>query len=70
MKTDMRTRAGREEEIRERVEEWGGFNMDWITENKKRAAAAAGMMKRGKLIVTKVNYPWYKARLAKPKKKP
>jgi hypothetical protein len=70
MKTDMRTRAGREEEIRERVKKYSGFTSRWIAGNAKRAAAADAMLKRGEMQVRKGPFPWNDARMTKPKTKP
>ena len=67
MKCDLRTRAGREDEIRERVRKYGGFSVFWITEHPSRATAAEHMKKRGELKAKTSRYPWTTARLTKQK---
>jgi hypothetical protein len=65
MKTDMRTKSGREQEIREQVKKYGGFSVFWVTETVTRAQAAKRMMKRGELKVTNMKFPFHKAKLIK-----
>ena len=69
MKTDMRTRQGREEQIRERVKKYGGFFRSWIKEDKKRQTAAKRMIDSGEIKATVGSSPWIVVRLAKPKTK-
>jgi len=37
--TDLRTKAGREEEILQKIRDTGGLNVFWATENQVRAGA-------------------------------
>jgi len=58
---DKRTQEGQEEVILDHVRKHGGFSVFWITENQKRAHAAMRLEQSGRLITTKLGYPYYKA---------
>jgi len=55
---DLRTREGREKEIIDRINEYGGFSIFWVTDNQKRAHAADRLIERGVIIRQKDDYPW------------
>ncbi len=65
MKPDLRTRAGRRQEIIDQVREHGGFSVFWATENHLRAWVATEMIKSGELADDKPSrYPWHSLKFA------
>lgn len=47
--TDLRTKAGREEEIIQEIKEYGGLSIFWATENQTRAGAVDRLIEQGKI---------------------
>ena len=47
--TDLRTKAGREEEIIQEIKETGGLNVFWVTENLSRAYGVDRLIRAGKI---------------------
>lgn len=64
---DLRTRAGREAEVIERIRAWGGATVFWLTENQKRAHATERLEAAGRIVrdrsATNDKYPWCVFRL-------
>ncbi len=62
---DLRTKAGRREEVLNQVREDGGFSIFWVTENYLRAVVAQQMQESGEIETdnTKHPYPWIAARI-------
>lgn len=58
-KMDLRTQAGRRDEILAQVQENGGFSVFWVTENTLRAHVAGKMTEDGEITVTPLQFPWY-----------
>lgn len=58
---DKRTRAGRENEVIEQVNTYGGFSVFWITAYQARALAAERLVMSGAIVVTPRQYPWISA---------
>jgi hypothetical protein len=60
---DLRTKAGRREEILNQVREDGGFSIFWVTENYLRAVVATQMQESGEIVTDnkKRPYPWITA---------
>ena len=64
MKTDLLTRAGREDEIRHQVKRCGGISRTWAELYPARNAAMERLIASGELVVTGQRWaPWIWARL-------
>lgn len=48
--SDLRTKAGREDEILNEIRDSGGISIFWATENQKRACAVDRLVRSGKII--------------------
>ena len=60
-KKDLRTRAGREAEVLEKIRTDGGFSVFWGCENLGRANAIARLISAGKIDqVSGGPFPWCK----------
>lgn len=66
---DLRTRAGRREEILAQIERHGGFSIFWVAENRLRAAVAQDMQERGEIETDNEThgFPWIGAKIANRK---
>ena len=64
---DLRTRAGRREEVLEQIRDRGGFSVFWITENYLRACVAQEMKESGEIITDNKTrgFPWIGAKISK-----
>ena len=67
---DLRTREGREDEVRRQVRDFGGFSVFWVTENERRAQAADRLIMRREIIRNEpdTGFPWcsYRLRESRP----
>jgi hypothetical protein len=64
MTTDLRTRAGREDEIRHQVKRSGGISRAWAEEYPARNAAMERLIASGEIKITGQRWsPWIAARL-------
>lgn len=64
--SDLRTKAGRREEILDHVRQHGGFSAFWATENPLRARMLEQMCETGELDTDPLGYPFVAATIAKP----
>ena len=64
---DLRTRAGRREEVLEQIRDYGGFSIFWVTENHLRACVAQDMQDSGEIITDNKThgFPWIGAKISK-----
>lgn len=60
---DLRTRAGREQEIFAQLRTFGGFTVFWATENALRARTLDRLQDEGKITTEPAQFPWTKARV-------
>jgi len=59
---DLRTTKGRKQEILDQIQQYGGFSIFWITENKLRACVGDQMQKSGEIITdNSKGFPWIAA---------
>jgi hypothetical protein len=63
MKYDRRTRKGREREIIEEIKERGCLSCFWISDSSSRAAACERLEKRKIVLLTKMPFPMYRAKI-------
>lgn len=64
---DLRTRAGRREEVLEQIRDYGGFSIFWVTENHLRACVAQDMRDSGEISTDNKThgFPWIGAKTSK-----
>jgi hypothetical protein len=55
---DLRTRVGREEEVRRQVRHFGGFSVFWACENMRRAEAIGRVAESGEIQRLPSEFPW------------
>ncbi len=66
---DLRTKAGRRNEIIKQVNQYRGFSVFWITENYLRAVVGTEMIANGELKETRKSaFPWHALKVVSPKK--
>jgi len=67
---DLRTRAGRRQEVLDQITDYGGFSIFWVTENHLRACVAQDMQDSGEIITDNKThgFPWIGAKISKQNK--